>query len=133
MKKRITILGVIILALLVVFFSFYFILTTPKDTGSFSVDEFTEYIQNQQFQTDKNYGKITDYKSAAAAGRTAITERFACSKGSIFEWMGCSVQYDAESDVYYVRTFHANPLVLGGAYDVIIKSDGTVLAIWGED
>ena len=132
MKKGITILGVIILALLIVFFSFYFILTTPKDTGSFSVDEFTEYIQNEQFQTDKNYGKITDYKSAADAGKTAITERFENSKGGVFEWMGCSVKYDKKSDVYYIRTYQMFPPAFGGAYDVIIQSDGTVLAIWGE-
>ena len=132
MKKGITILGVIIFALLVVFFSFYFILTTPKDTGSFSVDEFAEYIQNEQFQTDKNYGKITDYKSAADAGKTAITERFEIAEGGIFEWMGCSVQFDNETDTYYVRTYHIAPFVKGGAYDVIIQADGTIIAIWGE-
>ena len=132
MKKAITILGVIILALLVVFFSFYFILTTPKSTGDFSVDEFAEYIQNEYYQTDENYGKITDYKSAAKAGKTAIAERFENSDGSIFEWMGCSVQYDEENDAYYVRTYHVAPFVLGGAFDVIIQSDGTILAIWGE-
>ena len=132
MKKAITILGVIILALLVVFFSFYFILTTPKSTGDFSVDEFAEYIQNEYFQTDEKYGIITDYKSAAKAGKTAIAERFENSDGSIFEWMGCSVQYDEENDAYYVRTYHVAPFVLGGAFDVIIQSDGTILAIWGE-
>ena len=132
MKKSIIISSSIILALLVVFFSFYFILTTPKSTGDFSVDEFAEYIQNEHFQTDENYGKITDYKSAAKAGKIAIAERFENSEGGLFEWMSCSVQYDKESDAYYVRTYHTNPLVLGGAYDVIIKSDGTVLSIWGE-
>ena len=30
-------------------------------------EEFAEYIQNEHFQTDENYGKITDYKSAAKA------------------------------------------------------------------
>ena len=46
--------------------------------------------------------------------------------------MGCRVQYDKENDAYYVRTFRLDPRVLGGAYDVILRSDGTVLAIWGE-
>lgn len=133
MKKVITILGVIILALLVAFFSFYFILTTPKNTGDFSVDEFAEYIQNEHFQVDKKYGEITNYKSAAKAGKTAIAECFENSEGGIFEWMGCSVQYDKANDVYYVRTYHVAPFVMGGAYDVIIQSDGTVLAIWGEE
>ena len=132
MKKAIIISGSIILAVLVVFFSLYFISTTLKDTGDFSVDEFAEYIQNEHFQTDNNYGEITDYKSAAKAGKAAIAERFENANGSIFKWMGCSVQYDAESDAYYIRTYQMFPPVFGGAYDVIIKSNGTVLAIWGE-
>ena len=133
MKKVIIISGSIILAVLVVFFSLYFISITPKDTGKFSVDEFVEYIQNPHFQTDKNYGEIADYKSAAKAGKAAIAERFENSEGGIFEWMGCTVQYDVENDIYYIRTYHINPNILGGAFDVIIKSDGTVLAIWGEE
>ena len=133
MKKAIIISSSIILVVLVVFFSLYFISTTPKDTGDFSVEEFAEYIQNEHFQTDENYGKITDYKSAAKAGKIAIDERFENTESGLFEWMSCSVQYDKESDAYYVRTYHTNPLVKGGAYDVIIKSDGTVLAIWGEE
>lgn len=131
MKKAIIISGSIILAI-IIFFSFYFILTTPKDTGGFSVDNYAEYIQNEHFQTDNNYEKITDYKSAVAAGKKAIADRFENSNGGIFEWMGCSVQYDVENDAYYIRTYHLAPFVKGGAYDVIIKSDGTVLAIWGE-
>ena len=133
MKKAIIISGSIILVVLVVFFSLYFISITPKDTGKFSVDEFVEYIQNPHFQTDKNYGEIADYKSAAKAGKAAIAERFENSEGGLFEWMGCSVQYDKENNAYYVRTYHTSPLVMGGAYDVIIQSDGTVLAIWGEN
>ena len=133
MKKAIIISGSIILAVLVVFFSLYFISITPKDTGKFSVDEFVEYIQNPHFQTDKNYGEIADYKSAAKAGKAAIAERFENSEGGLFEWMGCSVQYDEENDAYYVRTYHVAPFVLGGAFDVIIQSDGTILAIWGDD
>ena len=132
MKKAIIISSSIILAVFVVFFSFYFILTTPKSTGEFSVDEFTEYIQNQHFQTDKKYGEITDYTSAAKAGKTAIAERFENSEGGLFEWMGCSVQYDKANDAYYVCTYHIAPFWMGGVYDVIIQSDGTVLAIWGE-
>ncbi len=132
MKKAVMISGSIILVVLVVFFSLYFISTAPKDVGDFSVDEFAEYIQNEHFQTDKNYGEITDYKSAAKAGKAAIAERFENSEGGLFEWMGCSVQYDKVTDVYYVRTYHTAPFIMGGAYGVIIQSDGTVLAIWGE-
>ena len=132
MKKAMIISGSVILAIAVLFFTLYSVLTAPKNAGDFSIDNFTEYIENEHFQTDKNYGNITDYKSAAAAGKTAIAERFENSEGSLFEWMDCSVQYDAESDAYYIRTYQMFPPVFGGAYDVIIRSDGTVLAIWGE-
>ena len=132
MKKAIIILSAIILVFLVAFFALYFILTAPKSTGAFSVDNYAENIQNENFQTDENYGTITDWKSAAIAGKKAIADRFENSEGGIFEWMGCSVRYDEESDAYYVRTYHVAPFVKGGAFDVIIQSDGTVHAIWGE-
>ena len=132
MKKAIIILSAIILVFLVAFFALYFILTAPKSTGAFSVDNYAEYIQNENFQTDENYGTITDWKSAVIAGKKAIADRFENSEGGIFEWLGCSVRYDEEGDAYYVRTYHVAPFVLGGAFDVIIQSDGTVLAIWGE-
>ena len=133
MKKAIIVLSAIILIFLVAFFALYFILTAPKSTGDFSVDNYSEYIQNERFQTNNNYGKITDWKSAASAGKNAIADMFENSEGGIFEWMGCTVQYDVENEVYYIRTYHIHPRIAGGAYDVIIQSDGTVLAIWFDD
>ncbi len=132
MKKTIIISSITILTIAVIFFASYFMMTSPTFRGEFSVNKFEDYIQNENFQTDKNYGKITDFKSAAQAGKMAIDERFENSAGSIWEWMDCSVRYDKENDVYFIRISHVNPLVLGGAYDVIIQSDGDVLAIWGE-
>ena len=133
MKKILIILGIIIVSIVVVFFSVFFIVTAPKDVGEFSVNDFSEEIANVNFHTEKNYGVINDYKSAAKAGKNAIAERFGNSSGNIFEWMGCDVCYDRENDSYYIRTYHINLLILGGAYDVLIKSDGTIIAIWGED
>lgn len=132
MKKAVIIISAIVIALVVAFFSFYFISTATKYTGEFSVTDFEEDIQNEHFQTDKNYGTVTDYKSAAVAGKNAVSERFENSEGGIFEWMRCDVQYDSANDAYYIRSYQIFPFVLGGAYDVIIKSDGTVLAILGE-
>ena len=132
MKKAIIILSSIILVFLVAFLLSYFILTNPKNAGDFSIDNYAEYIQNEYFQTEINYGKITDYKSAAVAGKNAIADRFENSEGDILEWKGCDVLYDTENNAYYIRIYHINPFILGGAYDVIIQSDGTVLAIWGE-
>ena len=54
MRKTIIFLSSVILVFLVAFFSLYFILTAPKSTGAFSVDNYAEYIQNDNFQTDEN-------------------------------------------------------------------------------
>ncbi len=132
MKKAIIVISSIVFAVLVLFIVLYFAFTAPRFTGDFSINEFQGEMENVNFQTEINYGKIDDYKSAASAGKNAIADRFENSDGGILEWMGCSVQYDAENDAYYIRTYHLAPLMMGGAYDVIIKSDGTVLAIWGE-
>ena len=132
MKKATIISGSIIIAILVIFFSLYFVATAPKNAGDFSVDTFAEYIENEHFKTDKTYGKITDYKSAAVAGKNAISDHFENADGGIFAWRGCAVKYDEKSDAYFVETYQILPPVFGGAYGVIIQSDGTVLAIWGE-
>ncbi len=133
MKRTVTISVISILAVVILFFSLYFVLTSPAYTGEFSISEFSEEIQNVSFHVEKTYGSANDYKSAAVAGKAVINERFESSDGSIFEWRGCDVKYDKENDVYHVRTYNISLFpVFGGAYDVIIKSDGTILAIWGE-
>lgn len=132
MKKRIIVLIIVIVSLSIVYAALYFATTTSKYTGEFSISKFSDKIENIDFQTEKTYGRLNDYKSAAAEGKAAIAEHFEDSSGSIFKWMGCDVQYDQVNDVYYVRTYQLFPPVLGGAYDVIMKSDGTILAIWGE-
>ena len=131
MRKTIIILCSVILVFLVAFFSLYFILTTPKNTGDFTVENYIEYIQNENFQTEQIYGKITDYKSAAAAGKKAISDRFENSEGGLFEWRGCSVRHDPKNNAYYVCTYQIFPPVMGGGFCVILRADGTVLAIWG--
>ncbi len=132
MKKILKILVSVLLVVSVLFSGLYFALTAPNDTGMFSVSAFQDKIENPYFHTERTYGPITDYKSAAKTGKSAIADHFENSGSSIFEWMGCDVQYDAQNDAYYIRTYHVFPLVLGGAYDVILRSDGTVIAIWGE-
>lgn len=130
--KKAKIVIIAVFALIIVFLGLYLGLTSPYFSGDFSINEYKEEIENLNFKTEKKYERITDFRSAAKVGKAAISERFDHSDGSIFEWMGCRVRYDQECSAYYVRTFHVNPRVLGGAYDVIIQSDGTVLAIWGE-
>ncbi len=132
MKKAIMIITAAITVLAVLFASLFLALTAPHDRGAFSIGAFYDELENENFQTEKMYGKIEDYKSAAKIGKTAIADRFENANGSIFRWMGCDVQYDEKSDAYYIRTYLLSPFAMGGAYDVIIQSDGTVLAIWGE-
>jgi len=93
--------------------------------------------RNRRYYSNKGFAICVkwfskNYKTAAKAGKNAIAEHFENSNGNIFEWMSCDVCYDRENDLYYVRTYYVNPLIAGGAYDVIIKSDGTIIAIWGE-
>ena len=132
MKKSIIITSVILLVV-IAFFSTYFILTSPKNKGEFSIDNFSKEIELFDFKNDKKHELITDYKSAAKVAKTVIDEEFGeNSTGSVFEWIGCDVRYDKENEIYHIRTYHISPRVLGGAYNVIIKADGTALAMWGE-
>lgn len=134
MKKRMMFLIALLIVVIIVFISSFFIFTAPKNAGEFSLGDYSYYTEEINFQTDKNYGSITDYKSAAKAGKVAIAERFEEYDNKIFQWMGCHVRYDKENDAYYIRTYRISIVpMLGGAFDVIMKSDGTVLAIWGEE
>lgn len=133
MKKRIAMIFVVILLFVAIFILSYFVFTAPKYDGEFLLDDFSDVIESFPFPGHKTYGKIIDYKSAGEIGKNIIDEFYGgYSKGSIIEWMGCKVQYAPQHDVYYIRIYHISPLVIGGAYDIIIRSDGTVLAIWGE-
>lgn len=133
MKKTVVVFISVTLILLVGVFSLYSVLTSPKYEGEFSIDSFSDEIDRFSFESSGHFGNITDYQSAAKAGMNAIEELFGEeSAGSFFEWRGCTVKYDTEHDVYHIRTFQMFPPVLGGAYNALIRSDGTGLAVWGE-
>lgn len=72
MKKTIIILSSVIFVFLLAFFSLYFIITAPKTRAIFLIDDYIKYIQNKNFQTQNNYGKITDCKFAATAGKQLL-------------------------------------------------------------
>ena len=132
MKKAIIITISVIFAIILIFTGAYFIFTAPENDGSFSINEFKGQIANPNFHSNNNYGKISDFKSAANVGKTAIADRFENASGNIFRWMKCTVKYDEENDAYYVFTYRVNPNVFGSIYNVIIKSVGPILAIWGQ-
>ena len=124
--------GAILFAGLALLVCLSIVMTAPKFAGDFSVSAYQAEMENVNFQSDVNYGTIKDFESAARAGKRAIGDRFENSGSGMLCWMGCAVQYDAECDVYFVRRYPLLPLIAGGAYDVILQSDGTILAIWGE-
>ena len=64
----------IILLLATVFFSVYCIFTAPKYKGEFSIGDFSDTIELFPFSSNKNYGKIRDYKSAGQIGKNIINE-----------------------------------------------------------
>ena len=131
MKKKALIAGAIVLVA-ITFVSLYFVFSTPRYTGAFSVGDYQEEMENIYFQTDESYGDISNYMSAAKAGKTAIAQRFETTEGHLFRWRGCSVQYDEENSTYLVSTYYVSPLRMGGRFCVILQSDGTVLSIWGD-
>lgn len=131
MKKTFCIIGLVLCAVLVGYLSLYFVCTTPFNDGSFELSDYSDCIDDPNFQDDKNYGEITNYKTAAKIGNEIFAERFEESKSSLFLWRGCAVKYDSNNSAWYVRTFIIAP-VFGGAHDVIISSNGDVLAVWGE-
>lgn len=131
MKKALLVSCGIILLLMIILVCVYGVQTAPKDIGSFSVGEFHVEMNNAAFQSDRNYGEITNFKSAAKAGKAAVAQRFEDYRDSIFRWMGCDVQYDSNHAAYLVRLYPLSSSVKGGEYIVIMQSDGTVLAIWG--
>lgn len=132
MKRSMIVTGAILLVILALAVCLSFVLTAPKFVGDFSASAYQAEIDNPNFQVDANYGAIEDFESAARAGKKAIADRFGNFHGGIFSCMGCSVQYDAEREVYLIRTYPFAPFIAGGAYDVILQSDGTILAVWGE-
>ena len=73
-KKLIIIIISIILLLTTVFFSVYCIFTAPKYKGEFSIGDFSDTIELFPFSSNKNYGKIRDYKSAGQIGKNIINE-----------------------------------------------------------
>ena len=132
MKRAMIVTGSIALVVLALLVCLSLVLTAPKFKGNFSISDYQAEMDNPNFWSDVNYGTIKDFEIAARVGKQVIANRFEDSMGGIFAWMGCAVQYDAENDVYFVRTYPLLPLIAGGAYDVILQTDGTVLAVWGE-
>jgi hypothetical protein len=132
MKKILVICLCVVLIILIAVFVLYVFATAPKYEGEFLLEVYEEEIKNQNFQMETTYGEIIDYKFAAKVGQKAISDRFSDAESSLLKWRGCLVSYDKENDVYHVLSYPIAVIpMFGGSYEVLIKSDGTILAIWG--
>lgn len=132
MKKAWCICGAALLTLAVAFMASYILMTAPSDGGTFSLETYTDELANPDFQTTDVCEPVTDYRSAAAEGKKAMAAHFSVPEGNLWQWKGCLVEYDPLSDAYHVQWYRISLLpMFGGGHHVILKSDGTVLAIWG--
>lgn len=133
MKKRILIIGIILFTLLAGYLGAYFKCTAPFYDGGFELSDYSDCIDDPNFQDDKNYGEITNYKTAAKIGNEIFAERFENSKSSLFAWRGCAVKYDDTNKAWFIDTFPISAIpMFGGGFCAIVNSDGDVLAVWGE-
>lgn len=102
-----------------------------RDGGTFAVEDYGEEIGNPYFQTMYSYSPVENYRQAGNAGIQAMADRF--GKDLAFELRGCNVCYDEGDDVWLVQLHIVSAVpMFGGGYSAILKSDGTVLAVWGE-
>lgn len=131
MKKKAVIIGIVLLVLVV---CVVMIALLPGKVESFSVSDYTEQIENPNFHTDKQYAAVTDARGAKKIGQEALTERFGDNDdGYWFTWPRITVSYDEENDVWLIVKGNASLFpVEGGSLYVLIRSDGTEIAIWGE-
>ena len=67
--KIIAIILDVILLLITVFISAYFLLTAPQYDGEFSLDDFSNMTESFPFAENKAYSKIIDDKSAEKTGK----------------------------------------------------------------
>lgn len=127
MKKGLLIIAVVLLSLCVLGGVAFAIYVTPQYEGEFVVEEYTDKISNPNFHSGKTYAPITDKGSAVEVGKAAIIDRF----GTQAEERIYRTKYHAEEDVWCISA-QPKGIVMGGSLYVLIRSDGTEVAIWGE-
>lgn len=100
----------------------------------FSIEDFTAEINNPNFHTDIQYDSVHDYRSAVKVSKTVIADHFGpqSSGNDWFMWRSLTVRHNKENDIWHVSSgIIFPPLMFGGGYDVLIASDGKVIAVWG--
>ena len=120
------------LCLCAVYVGIYGYITAPRDAGDFLARDYADYISDIHCQSDQIYAPISDVKSAGKIGRKALADRFPASRNGLFRWMVCDVQYNERNDMWYIRANSRFAPELGGDYHVIMRANGTVVAIWGD-
>ena len=128
MKKGLLITGIVVACLVLLGGVAFAIYVTPQYEGEFVVEEYADKISNPNFHSGKTYAPITDKDSAVEVGKAAIIDRF----GTQAEERIYRTKYHAEEDVWCISAQPKGIMVMGGSLYVLIRSDGTEVAIWGE-
>ena len=124
MKSRITLIILAVIIILICVIGIY-CSENPK-VGSFSLDEYTDFIE--QFPTDVAYGEIKTAQQAKNAAKEIWRDIYG---NSVIYLIPYRVYYDEINQVWLVRgsTFFMIP---SGPYAIISAEDGKVLAAWHE-
>lgn len=104
-----------------------------SDVKSFKMDDYKKEIDEFGPMFNKNKG--TEIKTREDAIENAKKLWKDCLKFEENEKypLAYDVSYDAANDCYLVRANVTNEKILGGGASLIIKSNGEVIALWGEN
>ena len=85
-------------------------------------------VQLQKFTTNKNVGLVANSNTAIEKAKSLWQEKYNkdIAKKSI------NISYDYEESCWHIYNT-VSPNTVGGVYHAIIRNNGDVLAVWGED
>lgn len=129
MKK--TIISAYVISIIMLILSIiYFNLDSDNTLKSFSVNDYTEYIQEYN-NSEEN---ITDEIKNEIEAQTTAEALFVKTYGQkVLKEKPFNVFYDCESDTWLIRgTFHGGLDEVGGVANLIVNSKGEVKALWHE-
>lgn len=115
-------------------FSLFFIISTTiltvskliedNSVGSFTIDDYSYYVQH--FEVDIITSPITSRKDACNIAVSIWKEEFNIVDRKT---KPCKVYFDPNNEVWLVRG-NSSCFSLGGVPNVLIRSNGAVLAVW---
>lgn len=125
MKRKIFLIGVLILVLSFVFVGAMLIFNQSNQVGVFDIEDYNKYIE--RFPSEKVFGPISDAKLAKEKAESLWIEIYG---DSIKSKKPYNVAFDEESQVWLVQGSLPINHHGGVPHILIRKSDGKVLAVW---